>query len=539
MHPDERNMADALSQLTCQTNNLNWQNLDLKNCFNPHFFAYGQLPLYLGYLLIFIFKLINHQVNFFDFGKFSISFDEATIALRIISAFSSVVLGIIVIKIIKIINEKIDWATVFLIIFSPFAIAYSHFGTTEALLMLFYTYLLYLGLIFLDNQISDFFYILKSGFILGLALSTKISSLIFFGLVIFIIFFKKVNFKRSMPLIYMFVIKAVDLIFLIFITSLIFLIFSFQNLVSWPEFLSSLDYESGVGLGKYVVFYTQQFVESVPVIFQIIKIIPYALGGIGVIGLISLIGLISQIRKKEWVLIAAFLIYFLPNGFVFAKWTRFIAPVFPILLILGIMLFERIKIIRVIKVIIIILLIIPGIFYLKIYLQSDIRFQASKWIFENIPENSYILSETANVIDLPLRYNNYNGYKSYKYISFDFYNLDKSPSLQEQLKKHLLQADYIIVPSRRIFANYTCLWPEGKNTLDKLVYKKNRCQNLKKDYPLVNDYYEKLFSGKLGFKLIKKFTVSNIIDDEKAEETWSVFDHPVIRVYERVKKLKS
>ncbi|MEK7177670.1 MAG: hypothetical protein AAB705_02485, partial [Patescibacteria group bacterium] len=45
MHPDERNMANAIQQLSCKV-----PISQLVECFNPHFFAYGQLPLYLGYL---------------------------------------------------------------------------------------------------------------------------------------------------------------------------------------------------------------------------------------------------------------------------------------------------------------------------------------------------------------------------------------------------------------------------------------------------------------------------------------------------------
>jgi uncharacterized membrane protein (UPF0127 family) len=43
-----------------------------------------------------------------------------------------------------------------------------------------------------------------------------------------------------------------------------------------------------------------------------------------------------------------------------------------------------------------------------------------------------------------------------------------------------------------------------------------------------------LFSGKLGFEEVKVFANPYIgLMDEQAEETWSVFDHPVIRIYRR------
>ena len=88
--------------------------------------------------------------------------------------------------------------------------------------------------------------------------------------------------------------------------------------------------------------------------------------------------------------------------------------------------------------------------------------------------------------------------------------MDVNGQLQQELKEHIKKADYIFVPSRRIFINHS-----------------------KEKYPLLNKYYEDLFSGKLGFKKIAEF--SSGLNDEQAEETWTVFDHPVIRIYKRVK----
>ncbi len=94
-------------------------------------------------------------------------------------------------------------------------------------------------------------------------------------------------------------------------------------------------------------------------------------------------------------------------------------------------------------------------------------------------------------------------------VSFDFYHLDEDSRLFPQLLALLENSDYIFVPSRRLFVNHLRL-PEK--------------------YPLTAKYYELLFSGKLGFTEIKKFQA---LPDESAEETWSVFDHPVVRIYQK------
>ena len=107
---------------------------------------------------------------------------------------------------------------------------------------------------------------------------------------------------------------------------------------------------------------------------------------------------------------------------------------------------------------------------------------------------------------------------------------------------HLEKADYIFIPSRRIFANYS---------------------RLPDKYPLITKYYQLLFSGRLGFEEAAEFssfpslsfsyltyntsttlsaglqpkTYNLSFPDEQSEETFTVFDHPVIRIYKKVKQM--
>ncbi|MFA6513243.1 MAG: hypothetical protein WCT34_03525, partial [Patescibacteria group bacterium] len=226
-------------------------------------------------------------------------------------------------------------------------------------------------------------------------------------------------------------------------------------------------------------------------------------------------------------------------------------PIFPIITVFAIILILNIKnqilkihikyqkfyilICHFVFYILIFAMTVPGLAYLHIYQTDDVRFQASEWIYKNIPNNSYILSETANVIDIPIPNpksnppagpaGGPNPNKDYQIISFNFYELDEIPERQTELADHLKKADYIFIPSRRIFANHS-----------------------KEKYPILSKYYEDLFSGKLGFKEVAEFDsfptfnfsfftfhFSFKFPDEQAEETWTVFDHPVIRIYKKTK----
>ena len=319
-----------------------------------------------------------------------------------------------------------------------------------------------------------------------------------------------------------------DLLILLWISLIIFIIFSPHSFINFKDFISSINYESEVALGKSTVFYTRQFTNTKFFYFQLTKIFPYALGWpTFVLGSLGLIGLPWR-DKKINLLRYAFLIYFIPSAMIYAKWNRFMAPVLPIIITFAILFLQRIKVINFIKIIIIIFAIIPGIAYLSIYQNPDVRFQASDWIYKNIPERSQILFETANVVDIPIidqrsRIKDQKPIeKFYKTVSFNFYDLDISSQLQIGLQNYINETDYIIIPSRRIFANHP-----------------------KEKYPLLNQYYEDLYSGKLGFKKVAEFHSYPRIEllgrtllefpDEEAEETWTVFDHPVIRIYKKVK----
>ena len=169
MHPDERNMANAVQSLNC---NIKYQISNIKNCFNPHFFAYGQLPLYLGYLLTWVFK------GYRNFGSLVITLEEAVISLRMISAIASIINVFVLMKIVNLISKKNQSHYMILILnFSPFFIQFSHFGTTESLLMLFYSLIIYFSMRLIARRTT--YEVVWLALVSGLAVATKVSSILF------------------------------------------------------------------------------------------------------------------------------------------------------------------------------------------------------------------------------------------------------------------------------------------------------------------------------------------------------------------------
>lgn len=564
MHPDERNMVNATQQLRCDVSGFRLQVSWFKQCLNPHFFAYGQLPLYLAYFFLKIAQFVTGT-----FGN-PLLFDSIALSLRMIAAAASVLTFFVTLRIVNLLRPLKFWETIavsLILIFVPYAIQFSHFGTTESILMLLYTSVLYQTLKIIKQKIT-----MKSlfvlGIILGVAIGIKSSSVLFAAAPSLVLFFHILFKKQKLPK------KIIDLtkIFLIIFvaTAAVAILTSPHNIINWGDFLGAMRYESDVALGQYRAFYTRQFEYARPIIFQLGKIFPYVFGLPQFI--LFLLGFfLFGLRDRKLNIVRLFILfYFIPSALVYAKWTRFVSPVFPMMsVIIAILVIDKINFLIKLKgkiknvksqvksqkfvfwmvnifcIFVFSLFLLPGAAYLSVYTSPDARFKASDWIYQNIPENSLILSETANVVDIPLSYPDQKIMpKNYQVISFDFYNLDEQAVLMQRLQQYLASADYIFVPSRRIFANHTCFAPDDTVQIQDVVYEDIRCRALRQKYPVLHQYYQDLFSGASGFMQVAEISSFPRIsifgktllefDDEQAEETWTVFDHPVVRIYKRI-----
>lgn len=483
-HPDENRDALALSTMT------------LKNI-NPSKYAYGQFPLLVGFS---IYHLISFLPHFH--GAVSPNFEQSIFILRTISAIASCFSVFFIYHISKYLFKKklSQYLLVIVTIFTPGLIQLAHFGTNESILILIYLLNLFISFkILKKNHLK---YILLAGLISGIGIATKISALIFTGPIFLSLLINFISDKN-------FINTAKNTGIFIITTILFSVIFSPQFIFNQQDFKSSAEYEILLSTGKNKIFYTDQFLNTKPYIFQIKNIFPYT-NGIPVT-IISIIGLIlifktKKYQNKYWqILLISSSVIFLYNGQLYTKWTRYISPIFLVLPILSCYLFDFIKN-KFFLSLLFFLSIIPGVLFLGLYFHPDVRYIASEWIVNNLPAESHVLSESNNVMGLPLLPSKLS------INDFDFYKLETNPESVKELSRLLTESDYIFVPSRRVF--------------------KNRNNN---QFPITQRYYTDLFSEKLGFKEIKKIAVSPylFLNSENAEETWSVFDHPTIRIYQK------
>jgi len=481
-HPDENNMAWAVLRMR-------------ENKLDPGFYAYGQFPLFL---------------TFFSLGKQTASFAQAVWWLRFWSAFFSLITLLVGYFLAKQLFGQQNLAVFYLLllIFTPGLIQVAHFGTTESILTASLLTLSWLACCLVKKGAEPKL-LLFTALMMGIALASKISALVFLaplGLAFSWRFFQEKRKKQ-------FLLSTLSFLAL---TIFFFALFCPFYFLKWPEVWRVIQYEAGVARGKIPVFYTRQFIHTQPILFQLKKIFPWTLGTpLFLLLLISLGYFLVRLGQKKiklsvefYLLFSAFAAWFFPNAFLFAKWTRFMVPVLPFLVLAGVWLLKEIG--KTWWWFIFPLLIAPGVIFGRLYLQPDIRVQATAWLNQNLPSGATILVEGGNVVDLPLR-----NQKNFQLVIFDFYSLDEKPALMAELKEAVASADYFLSPSRRIFANH---WQSEQ-------------------FPQTANFYQELFAGKLGFVFLQEFKVFQrweeilLGSDLNSEETWTVFDHPVIRLF--------
>lgn len=485
-HPDEYHIVTSVNQLVFPTQ------------MHPHFFNYGTVVIYLIYFT----KLFSAAINPFLIGRFY-------------SALFSTLTIFVIYKIAKFaLEEKYAILSTFLVAITPGLIQQAHFATPESALTFFVFTSLFFLIQFLKK--TNLSYLLISSIFLGLGLGTKITAGFFFPVIFLALSLKLL---RS-PF------KLISFLLASLLTSLAtFIITSPFVFLDYANWQNSFNHENAVAQGSSLVFYTRQFIETYPLVFQLEKILPYALGifllVFGVLGIaVIFLRLVKKFELSLFIILVTFLCLFIPNLLLFAKWTRFIAPTFPFIGIFAAFFLQILnRKFRLATPISTGILLIPTVLwslaFFSIYLNHDVRITADNWMKTQLPMEAIYLIEGGNTVDLPL--------SSPNKISLDFYDFEDNPKIRESLIQSLEKSDYFIIQSRRVFLNH------------------QRLSNL---YPKTAHFYNTLFNGQLGFQEIKEFhsypSLSFIgipieFPDENAEETWTVFDHPVIRIFKKEK----
>ena len=151
-----------------------------------------------------------------------------------------------------------------------------------------------------------------------------------------------------------------------------------------------------------------------------------------------------------------------------------------------------------------------------VYGHVNTRIEASEWIDEHVPEGS-VLSLEGWDDGLPLGLPGIDPAR-WEHQQFDLFGPDDEEKV-ERLATQLAGVDYVVESSPRLWRTVT---------------------RLPARYPSTINFFEGLDDGSLGFERVATFTSPPRLgpfrlDDGWAEEAFSVYDHPEVRIWQRVR----
>jgi hypothetical protein len=262
-----------------------------------------------------------------------------------------------------------------------------------------------------------------------------------------------------------------------------------------------------------------------------------ALAGLGVVGVAAARSVSAAIGRKgrasappmatavvtptvHLMTLAYVTVVFFYVGSLFAHTGRYLLPVVPLLAVaaasgLVAVLGAHYRLVLAVGVAVIAATSAHAIAFHHIYAVENTRMAASDWIVAHVPVGASIVNEHW---DDPLPVG--AGAQRYVGIQLPVFDADDEAKLKK-LYDGLEGADYYVLSS-----------PRAWKTIGRLPSR----------FPLMARFYERLFDNRLGFSASARFTVRPELfgvsfDDLGAEESFWVYDHPPVMIFQRVRRL--
>lgn len=556
LHPDER-------FLTMVTQGISWPKdiqayLDTSTSpLNPHnqgfgFFVYGTLP-------IFFTKFVVDLVGKNNYG-------DVTIVGRQLSALVDIGTVVLVYLIAKqvvksdIRKTRVSLLSSFFYASMVLPIQLSHFYAVDTYVTFFLTFSFYLLNRLLLASSFSFLTSIALGISFGFALASKITAILFLP-IIGLGFLWCLATHKNRPRVLVFCFLFAISCFLafrftqpyLFANSGVFdVTLNAKVIENWKQ-LESFDDASG-GFPPAV-----QWITTKPYVFPLKNMVYWGLGiPLAAISLFSLMYVAMKGVRQGIVILLSFLWIFglfFYQGAQFVKALRYFYSIYPFLALLSGYAFSQFfvwvknhhpKLLFVVFCFLFLAILYPFSFT-SMYSRPHTRIAASEWIYNNVPAGSFKSDEHWDdglPLSLPTE-----GFIHEKYtgVEFPLYwpdNREKWSLMVENLQK----VNYIFLTSNRLYGSLMTL-PEK--------------------YPVTARYYATLFDGSLGFEKVAEFTSRpnipipflqwcinlpgarygivakasaecpllgiSLVDDE-ADETFTVYDHPKVIIFKKVKK---
>jgi YYY domain-containing protein len=534
-HPDERFMTIVASQVSLPGSLGDYFNT-AHSSLNPYAngqsnYAYGQLPLTLTRAAAELLPVCNQCAPWTGYDHVY----QVGRGLSSIADLATIVFAWLLAR--RVFGVRVAHLTALLLALTVLPIQLSHFFAVDTFATCFAAGALYFGQ--RSWQRESLLDALLAGAFVGLAMASKISLALL--LPVLGIAFIWPRHGRPTPSQFLDGVTALGVALVgAFFAFRLTEPYAFLGPAVWgvklnPQWLIDKAYQVEVSSGTVDVPFMIQWAGTPAYTFVLQNIVQWAMGP--ALGIACLVGLVvacwrlvrGHPQEREALLVILWtvvnLLYF---GGQFAKFLRYLLPAYFTLVMLAAYVLilatdslrnvHRWQLHRVSRLLAPLVVGLTAIWALAfshgIYGQPLSRFQASDWIYANIPAGATIATEHWDD-RLPLGRPGYDPGR-YRYTELTLYdqeNADKRAKLEGVLD----QSQYIVMSSHRLLGSIPRL-PER--------------------YPLATTYYRLLESGQLGFERVGTFQVEPSLgplkfDDSNAQEDFTVYDHPLVEVWQK------
>lgn len=511
-HPDERFLVMLVSQLSWPGSLTEFLDSSISplNPFNlpgVSFYVYGNLPVFLGKA----FTDLNTYLGVVDLAS----------PARILVTLADVAVFITVFFMTrKLFDERTAWLAACLYGFMVLPIQLSNFFTVDPFLSLFLTLALARAVdVVRDTKLKT---ATAVGGWWGCALASKLSALSFTAVIFAAgwVIIRKRGWRSGISIVSV-VLASAALVFRILNP------YAFSGIVSIdPRFLEAFRILGETHKVEAWFPPSFQWVDRLPLIYPLQNL---ALFGVGLpLFMAATVGIAMALSRCRHhgddglvVVLVSLVSVFASVSVLHVQSMRYLLPAYPLLAVLAAHALDaslRVRVVlpwRALPVVAVVgASLLWATAFSSIYRAPMTRVSASKWIHEHVPPGSVIGIEHWDDA-LPLRL---AGFDAEKFQRVELEPVaPETPEKRERLLQQLDSVEYLILASERGYASVARL-PDS--------------------FPIAIRYYEMLFDGSAGFRLVADIASyprlgGLVIRDDLAEEAFRVYDHPRVLIYEK------
>ena len=502
-HPDERAVAFAVQRLSFQP--FQW---------NPDFFAYGSLPIYLTKITSGVLGLVDRSATSYD--GIIINGRRLSAAIGTLTVFLLILLGS------RLYNRSVGLLAGVLLAASALHIQNSRFITVDVTLTFVVLLALY-ALIRVSREGRTVQFVL-AGTAIGLATATKFSAMPLF-LPLGIAALHRVMVEGR------FFSVAVRCALAVLAAFAAFALAEPYGLLDFKRFYHDILEQSQMVRQAGRFAYTTQYMGTPKYWYDLTQLVLWGMAP--ALGLVAVWASATRVatawrerRIEEWVLLSWVIPFFLITGWFEVKFPRYLLPIYPLMILWAAeWLVRKYRggsfLGRLAAPVVVAGTVAAAAAFVSIYTRPFTEVAASEWVYTHVPAGSKILSQHWDE-GFPLPLPHPDGQPGrYTTVSFEYYNHPDDIAKMRRLGQDLATSDYIVFQTKRLYGAVT-------RAPDR--------------YPLTIKYFQQLFGGDLGYTLVQEVASRPSlfgleIPDELADESLTVYDHPKVLIFRNTERL--